>query len=390
MQQNSLEKINNSPSPDEQFVYRQLVQSLPIAIYGCDAEGRITFFNDAATDLWGREAIIGKDLWCGSWKIFKPDGTILPLDECPMAIALKEGRVVHGKEIVVERPDGTRRNVLPHPQPIFNDLGILVGAVNSLVDITKQKNDQKALLELERSNNELASFSYIASHDLQEPLRKIITFSDKLKEQFKDLIPEEGKEFLDKIVSSSKRMRQLIEDVLNFSRVSNVDKKFTQTDLNEVLKNTLADFDQRILEKKAKVNVDKLPVISAIPLQMSQLFHNLLSNALKFSSTRVLPVIHISSRALPQKDIKKYSKLKNVPHCELTISDNGIGFNQEYAEQIFAIFQRLHGQNEYSGTGIGLALCRKIADNHNGMIYAESTEGNGATFHIILPVSQPE
>jgi PAS domain S-box-containing protein len=388
MPHNHLKKTSSLPVKEEQFVYSQLIEGLPIAIYGCDTEGRVTFFNRAAKNLWGREAEIGKDLWSGSWKIYKTDGTSLSPQECPMAIALKEGRMVYGQEIVIERPDGTRCNVIPHPQPIFNHLGIMIGAVNSLVDITKQKNDQKALIELERSNNELTSFSYIASHDLQEPIRKIITFSDKLKEQFKDYIPQDGKEYLNKIIQSSKRMRQLIEDILHFSRVSNtnVEKKFSQVDLNETLQDILQDFDQRMLEKKATIKSSNLPTIESIPFQMNQLFHNLIGNSLKFSSNRTPPVITIVSRPVSEKEMKKHPRLNStVSYCKIIIRDNGIGFSSEFSEQIFTLFQRLHGQSKYAGTGIGLALCRKIVENHNGLIYAKSKEGYGACFHIIIP-----
>lgn len=239
--------------------------------------------------------------------------------------------------------------------------------------------------ELERSNNELASFSYIASHDLQEPLRKIITFADKLLE-----IPEISassitRTYLEKIILSSERMRQLIEDVLNFSRIS-TEEKFTKTNLNEIVNNVLTDFEQEIFEKKAMVEVSELPVIPAIKVQMRQLFHNLISNGLKFTVASSTPRLSISAEPLHPDELKEHPNLSNsISYVKILVRDNGIGFNQEFAEKIFIIFQRLHGNNEFPGTGIGLALCRKITDNHNGLIYAVSLEGKGTTFHIILP-----
>jgi two-component system CheB/CheR fusion protein len=245
----------------------------------------------------------------------------------------------------------------------------------------KLKND-----ELERSNRELASFSYVASHDLQEPLRKIITFADRLQGQYKEELPKGAIEYLDKMVVSSKRMTRLIEDLLNFSRVSRSAEKFVWTDLHEVVKNVMMDFDQRIAEKKARISISKLPVISAIPLQMHQLFYNLISNALKFTKSSVAPVIKISYRSLPNHEKAAFPQLEQtIPYCEIKVEDNGIGFDDSFSEQIFTIFQRLHGKSEFSGTGIGLALCRKIAETHNGYIYASSQENKGATFVVLLP-----
>lgn len=366
-------------------IYHQLINTNPIAIYGCDANGLITFSNNAARTLWGREAVPGKDLWCGSWKIFNPDGSPLPLDECPMAVTLREGRAVYGREIIIERPDGTRSNVLSHPQPVFDAKGAVAGAVNSLVDITVQRRDQQTMSELQRSNSELMSFSYIASHDLQEPLRKIITFSDKLREQCKDLLPAESLGYIDKIISSSFRMRNLVEDVLNFSRVSSAERRYTSVNLENTAQDTLSDFEQLISDKKAKITIGKLPVIQACPLQMGQLFHNLLSNALKFSTTE--PVISITCKELDADALKNYPALakKETSYYEIAVRDNGIGFSEEDAERIFTMFQRLHGQSEYSGTGIGLSLCRRIADNHCGLITA-SSNGNGAEFRVLLPL----
>jgi two-component system CheB/CheR fusion protein len=242
---------------------------------------------------------------------------------------------------------------------------------------------------LTRSNQELQQFAYAASHDLQEPLRKIIIFSGKLQQEYKDLLPEMGKEYINKMVSSSARMTRLIEDLLNFSRVSRSEEKFQDVNLNEVLQNVLNDFEVAIAQKNAIISYDHLPVIPAIPLQMTQLFQNIISNALKFSKESSSPMINISLKKEVTDELANHPHLNSgVPYYKLTFKDNGIGFNQNYSEQIFTIFQRLHGKSEYSGTGIGLALCRKIADNHNGVIFARSEEEKGSEFHIILPAKQ--
>jgi len=270
--------------------------------------------------------------------------------------------------------------------PKLPTVGIIV------TDLTEKKKNEKILedknKELERSNSELASFSYIASHDLQEPLRKIITFSKILQNKNKDSLCTEVKSYLDKIEGSSVRMQNLINDLLNYSRLQN-EKLFVQTDLNQTVINVLNDFELFIHEKKAVIKSDELPVIDAIPLQMTQLFYNLISNALKFSREDVPPIITITSRTLSEKEIKKYPAFNlSISYVEIIFKDNGIGFEQQYSEQIFTIFQRLHAKETYSGTGIGLALCKKIIENHQGEIFTEAKENEGASFHIILPLKQ--
>jgi PAS domain S-box-containing protein len=756
--------------------YDQLIQALPAAIYTCDAQGHILIYNKAAADLWGREPEIGKDLWCGSWKIYLPNGTPLPLDQCPMAIALKEGRAIENEEIIVERPDGLKRNIMPHPKPFFDSSGNVVGAVNMLVDITDRKiieernghfaaivqysddaiisktlegiitswnnaaermfgytaeemigthitrlippdriheepvilerlkrgdridhfetkritkdhkildvsltispvkdsrgriigaskiarditaqkkaeqrireseerlrqatqgadlgtftwdmgngqfnfsdrlvhiygythtarltndilmdaiyaedrinadkaweralktgilnyevrivlpninqtirwirvnakltfdelnnpvkmqgivmnvteqkeseqkireseerlrlaaeaaelgmwdldlktgvtitspehrkiigyskneawnNDrymehihsedrdmvqlafkqalktgrmvyearilrpdkserwirvnsttiydkkqapvrmlgtilditeqkkakedlEKKVLErtkelvltneqLEKSNHELEQFAYIASHDLQEPLRKIQTFADLVKDHLHDHAMTER--YFTKINSSARRMSMLINDVLNYSRLTKNGEQFISTDLNKILKDVLSDFELLIEQKEAVITNNELPVIKGIPLQLNQLFSNLISNSLKFSENK--PVIEINSKMLTPEEIeRKYPRLKrDAGYVELMFKDNGIGFEQQYAEQIFIIFQRLNNQKAYTGTGIGLALCKKIVEYHDGIIIANSEKGQGSTFTVVLPVN---
>ena len=242
---------------------------------------------------------------------------------------------------------------------------------------------------LKLSNDNLEQFATIASHDLQEPLRKIRTFANLLNLRHSNDIADEAKELLNKISLSAKRMSVLIEDVLNFSKIVDSTNAFVKTDLNEIVENVISDFDLLIKEKKAVVSHDQLPVIDAIPLQMNQLFYNLLSNALKFSKAGIAPIIHITSGTLSLTAIKKYPSLKSdAPYCEIIFRDNGIGFNQQFAEQMFLIFQRLNSREHFEGTGIGLALCKKIVINHHGEIYAEAEEGKGAALHIILPLQQ--
>jgi two-component system, chemotaxis family, CheB/CheR fusion protein len=186
-------------------------------------------------------------------------------------------------------------------------------------------------------------------------------------------------------------MTTLIAEVLDFSRILHGDIKFEQTNLNNIISNIISDFDLLIKEKNAIINCEKLPVIEAIPMQMSQLFYNLISNSLKFSKKDVIPVITIFSRMLSQEELSQHVTLnQDIPYCEISVKDNGIGFEQQFSEQIFLIFHRLYGRDEFSGTGIGLALCKKIVINHHGEIYAFSNQTDGALFQILLPLTHRE
>jgi two-component system CheB/CheR fusion protein len=238
--------------------------------------------------------------------------------------------------------------------------------------------------ELERSNVELQQFAYVASHDLQEPLRKSLVYADKLL-NLKDELPPSATPFIDKIIKSSERMRSLIEELLDFSRISKSENKFELVDLHEVIQNLLADFEIVMNEKKGKVKFNKLPLIEAVPVQMEQLFHNLISNGLKFSKPGVPPFIQITTRELDKTKVVNTGLDPSLRYVEIVVSDKGIGFPGGQKEKIFELFHRLNSKEEYPGTGIGLALCRKIVDNHGGKIFAESTQTKGTEFHIIFP-----
>lgn len=643
---NAFDAITASP-----VLEKQIIDSLPSAVYVTDKNGRILHFNNAAAKLWGREPRIGHDLWCGSWKIFKTDGkTQVPLDSCPMAVTLKTGKAVEGEEIIVERPDGTRSYVRPHPQPLFNDDGQLIGAINLLADntalrlqteglthlaaivessddaiisktlegiitswnksaerifgykaeeiigkhisilipadrqdeepailrqlaagkrvdhfetervtkdgriinisltispirdvagviigaskiardITSQKRGElllrlgeerfrmavaatrlgvwevdlrtgvvtcsdecrgilgletgtianletleallhpvgntRALLQLKalveenatgeydavhrilrpcdqeqrwvrvrgsyfhgrdgkperllgtllditpekeaelllertvqqrtvellksnerlgKSNRDLEEFAYIASHDLQEPLRKIQTFIDMIRENPGD--PQAFDKYFAKISDSARRMSTLIRDVLNYSRLSNTDGIPAEINLNEVMADVLSDFESTIADKQAEIVVGPLPVIVGEAAQLRQLFANLLGNALKFSATD--PKIRIYGRTLmPEDAALRFSLPENRPYVQVTVEDNGIGIDEQYIDKIFAIFKRLHTRQQYPGTGIGLAICKKIVENHHGHIYARRRTEGGTAMEVILPV----
>lgn len=628
---------------------QQLLDNLEAAIYTCDAEGYITMYNKAAALLWGREPEIGKDLWCGSWRIFETDGvTPVALDACPMAITLKEGKPLNGREIIIAKPNGELNYVIPYPRPFLDDQGRVTGAINLLVDvsaykrsekreghmaaivdcsddaiisktldgiitswnvsaqkifgytaeemvgesllkliphdrweeeyhiqdqlrkgnridhyetkrqtkdgrlldvsltispildkqghiigaskiardISRQKRDAKALQEseeryklavetaklgtwawnpftkefycstecqailgtkdehltldtvlntiapadlqqvqenlqqvydpgygkdydiehriirhndgstrwirvkgkmyfseegrpermigtmlditdeklakeklertvkertrdlqkmneqLQRSNHDLEQFAYIASHDLQEPLRKIQSYIDMI-ERTDD--KQAVVSYFAKIRKSAARMVTLIRDVLNYSLIEKNETQFKEVNLNHILKDIRQDYDTLIKEKGATVTGTDLPLVRGIDSQFRQLFANLISNSLKFSGAD--PEITITAETPSDRELKNYPELNpEKGYVKLVFSDNGIGFEQQYAAKIFNIFQRLHARTEYSGTGIGLALCKKIVENHHGLIQAKSAPGRGATFTVLLPV----
>lgn len=247
-------------------------------------------------------------------------------------------------------------------------------------------NDSNALLT--RSNEELAQYAYVASHDLQEPLRKISIFADMLREQQE--ATGTSNPLLDKISQATMRMSLLIKDLLEFSRLINSDTYVQRVDLNNVLHALATDFELVVQEKDAKVQVAALPEIEAVGLQMNQLFYNLMNNALKFTKPDVQPLIKVSSEVASEEDVAVHivKPIAGVRYHHIVFSDNGIGFEMEQAEKIFEIFRRLHGKSAFAGSGIGLALCKRIVVNHNGALYAISSPGHGASFHIILPERQ--
>ncbi|MEO6669531.1 MAG: ATP-binding protein [Ferruginibacter sp.] len=261
--------------------------------------------------------------------------------------------------------------------------GVLILS-HDITDIMEANEKLKELNnELEKSNRDLEQFAFIASHDLQEPLRKIHIFNDMLAENFHD--EQNMRKYQAKIDQSARRMQDLIMDVLNFSRISKSEEAFTQNDLNLIIENLKNDFELLITEKDATISYEPLPVIPGIALQLSQLFSNLISNSLKYNDKK--PAINIATHFLTREETKANKKLNPaIRYVQIIFSDNGIGFETKYSEQIFTIFQRLHGKQAYSGTGIGLALCRKIVENHQGIITAEGQVGVGATFTIILPM----
>lgn len=526
--------------------YRKLIHSLETPLYTTDAEGRITLYNQAAADLWGREPEIGKDLWCGSFKIFHTDGSNLPLEECPMAVCLKEQRPVYGEEILVARPDGAIRNVVPHPQPIFDDSGKMIGAINMLIDVTDIKRTEYALREseqqyrelaaslekkveekthdleikneelkkseeryhkmieevedyaiilldndgiiqnwnkgaekikgykeaeiigksfshfylpedreqglpqkilteakekgkalhegwrmrkdgsrfwgsivltalhddekriigfskvtrdlterkiaedrmkeytsqLEFQNKELEQFAYAASHDMKEPLRKIHLYNSAIAENPANILDEKSKEFLARSMNAVKRMTNLIEDLLTYSKTTANIESFEEVDLNEVIEEITLIHKEEFEQNKVQIDVQHLPSIYAVPFQMKQLMFNLISNSIKYKHPERNVHIRLTSEIVNGTEIKDLGATPSNKYHKISVIDNGVGFEQQYAEKIFKIFQRLSNLSSAKGSGIGLAICKRIVLNHHGFIKATGKENQGAIFDI--------
>lgn len=295
-----------------------------------------------------------------------------------------------GLPYVIEHKIKTRINtekiVQSIGKPIIAENGI-TSYFGSIRDITIIKEQEKELLrrndELEVLNQELEQFAYVASHDLQEPLRKIRMFSNLLEDEFEN---EDASPYIKRIRDGAERMQQLIKDLLNFSRVSRNVGDNSSVNLNDTIETVLDDLSIKIEEEHATVKVDKFEyTIKANQTHMSQLFQNLISNAIKFTDKK--PVISIKNKKVSKNNIDIPFESTDTNFIEIKVTDNGIGFSEEYKEQIFTIFQRLHGRNEYEGTGIGLAICSKICENHGGTIQAHSVKGEGSTFTIYLPIN---
>lgn len=377
-------KQNIALELSEQRYYKMTEEVQDYAIILLDRDGTILNWNKGAQKIKGYNdnEIIGHN-----FSVFYLDEDRKnKLPEKLRHQAETEGRAMH--EGWRKRKDGSKFWGSIVITALHDRQNNVIGFTKVTRDLTERKLAEDTMrqdaVELESKNRQLEQFAYIASHDLQEPLRKIQTFIQVLERKVGD--PEARQKYFDKINRSAKRMAELIQSVLNYSRLSHSDDHLQPTDLNGILENVKADYELQIEERMAVIRSDHLPSVKGVPLQLTQLFANLIGNSLKFSITE--PRIVISSAILQPGEIEKVSPSLNnaIRYAKLTFKDNGIGFEQQYAEKIFTIFQRLNSREEYSGTGIGLALCKRIVDYHHGHIEATSELGKGATFYVYLPL----
>jgi len=239
--------------------------------------------------------------------------------------------------------------------------------------------------DLEQMNAELTSFTYIASHDLQEPLRKIRTFSNLIIERDSNTLSETAKEYFVRITGAATRMQNLIEALLSYSRTSTLEVQYEMVDLNKLVDEVKNDLYEIIKEKNAIIESCNLPSLRVIPLQFHQLFLNIINNAVKYSKNNVSPYLRITTELVNGRDLVNIGCSEKYTYWKISFADNGIGFEQDYEHKIFELFQRLHGKSQYPGTGIGLAICKKIVLNHNGIIKAMGKPGEGSVFSVYIP-----
>ena len=374
---------------------RMVIDNLPDFVYAKDKQGRFVLNNPAhARDLGANlpEELKGKS-----------DFDFFPAELAAQFYTDEQKIIETGKPVINQEQykckpgdlSGIKRWAVSSKVIWRDDQGVILGTVGITRDIHEMKVAQESLhkseeklrqftAQLERSNRELQDFAYVASHDLQEPLRKIVVFGERLKEKSSETLAPESLDYLDRMQKAAGRMQTLINDLLTFSRVTTKAHPFAPVNLAETASEVVNDLEGRIELVKGRVEVGALPVIDAEPLQMRQLLQNLIGNALKFRRPEEPPVVKVEAQIIPDP-VTPEKKL-----CRLTISDNGIGFDEKYLDRIFNVFQRLHTRNEYEGTGMGLAIVRKIALYHGGDITAKSKPGQGATFILTMPVVHPK
>lgn len=361
--------------------FRRILMTAAEGIYGFDGKGVVTFINPRACQMLGyrEEELIGKHLH-PIIHHSRIDGSLYPEEECPIQRAMTTP--ADGAEDIFWTKDGECIPIEFSRSPLDID-DPSAGIVVTFRDITKRKRDELALLrhaqELKRSNAELQEFAYAASHDLQEPLRKIQAFGERLEKKYYSSLDETGQHYLDRMVDAASRMRQLIDDLLSYSRVNSKTTRFQPVDLAGVLADVLSDLEPRMAADGAKVRIGVLPAIEADPGQMHQLFLNLLSNSMKFHRKGVEPTIMVEGSV----EVGEAGAVARI-----AVTDNGIGFEARHADRIFGMFERLHGREEFDGTGVGLATCRKIVEHHSGELTAWGEPQAGAVFTIVLPIRQ--
>ncbi|MGE5489691.1 MAG: sensor histidine kinase, partial [Actinomycetota bacterium] len=359
---------------------KAVLEALPIGVWIADANGRITSANPAALAIGpgvryralAEDGKRSEDAW-------GEDGRTVPPHDWALARAIQRREKIGEQLVEVEFADGSKKTVLNSGAPILDEEGKPLGAIAVNQDMTQWLQLEQDLLrrtyQLEESNRELEQFAYVASHDLQEPLRKVSSFAQLFAKKYAGHLDEAGQTYINFMVDGASRMQILVDDLLHYSRLTRVDQTHQEVDMETVLDGVLADLQLFIKESGARIEASPLPVIQGDTSQLRALLQNLVSNAVKYRAPDRSPEVHIGASVQAEE-------------ATFWVRDNGIGIDPRYFEKIFVIFQRLHTRTEYPGTGIGLAICKKIVDNHGGRIWVESSPGQGATFFFTLPTGE--
>jgi PAS domain S-box-containing protein len=354
--------------------FRTMADGTPLIIWVTDPAGNIEFINQAYTDFFGATL---EQVQNEGWQPLVHPDTVDYIDlylEC-----LRDQRPFCAETRTL-RKSGEWRWIISYAQPRFSESGDFLGMVGSSVDITEQKrteeNLQRYARELEFSNQALNDFTFFASHDLQEPLRKVKNFGHILKKRYYKELGDEGKDYVDRMTSAARRMEGMLKGLLEYSRVSSQGESFINVDLQKVIMEVISDLELRLQQYGGKVEFGPLPNIVGDRIQIRLLFQNLIGNGLKFQRAGLPPIVTITGQANGEKIV------------EIKIQDNGIGFDNDKAACLFEPFKRLHDKSEYEGSGMGLPICKKIVERHGGKITASSVPGQGSTFTVYLPASE--
>ena len=359
-----------------------LIESSPYMILAYDKNFRINAFNRKSEEhaRMTKDQVIGRKIF-DVFPSFEKDGWINKLRE-----VLDEGKSLHFPKFRFSHKDGWGESFMT---PLLNGQNEVIGVLSITRDITEfvrmNEDLEQKNMDLMKTNQELSSFAYVASHDLQEPLRKIQMFSKRIIDTDEDILSDHSRDYFTRMKNAAHRMQQLIEDLLTYSRTGNLARNFETADLNEVLEEVKEELKDELSQKKVIIETNGLCTCKIIRFQFRQLLNNLINNSIKFSKEGQDIRIRIESKIGKGKEFNQKMLDPAKEYCHVRVSDNGIGFSPEFSEQIFGLFQRLHGKNEYPGTGIGLSICKKIVENHNGFIFAHGQPDKGATFDIFIP-----
>ncbi|WP_247235218.1 PAS domain S-box protein [Telluribacter sp. SYSU D00476] len=389
----------------QNLLFRTMTDNATATLFMMDKTGYCTFMNVGGEKMFGftQKEIRQKPL---HYLIHhhRPDGSFYPMEDCPIDRALPENFDVRAHRDLFFRKDGTSFPVTCAASPIFDENGVPVSTVIEVRDITLEIEAEQALRrsaeeleqlvqkrteELRVVNEQLQQFAYAASHDLQEPLRKISFFLDLLQSNLGSALDERNAQIIERIQATTGRMRALIHNLLDYSNATLGTTTFGEVDINQLVEEVVSDLEATVIEKNAVLDIQRLPVMNGDERQLRQLFHNLIGNALKYSKPDVAPEVVVRCTTLYGKEtgLPLPAAEQQKKFYFITVRDNGIGFEQKDADKIFNVFTRLHSKVEYKGTGVGLSIVRKVVENHKGYVTAESELDEGATFKVYLPVS---